>query len=82
MRRRMVLWAVLGLVAVAASVWVKAFMAVVLAPGRALRKLPRPHPPFGHLLPSREKADTQCSRLDSLLPLWEKVPKGRMRGGQ
>jgi hypothetical protein len=37
--------------------------------------LPHPHPPFGHLLPSREKADTLASRLDCLLPLWEKVAK-------
>jgi len=36
---------------------------------------PHPHPPFGHLLPSREKADTRTSRLNCLLPLREKVAK-------
>ena len=33
------------------------------------------------LLPSREKATLPISRLVRLLPLWEKVPEGRMRGG-
>jgi hypothetical protein len=40
---------------------------------------PHPHPGFAHLLPSREKATPQTSQSD-LLPWWEKVPEGRMRG--
>jgi len=35
-----------------------------------------------HLLPSREKAiEPRCFWV-GLLPLWEKVPEGRMRGGR
>src|SRR5690606_21186888 len=33
----------------------------------------------GHLLPSREKA-TPLTSQSGLLPLWDKVPEGRMRG--
>src|SRR5688500_18964827 len=33
-----------------------------------------------HLLPQGEKAATADSRFHGLLPLWEKVPEGRMRG--
>ena len=40
---------------------------------------PHPHPGFAHLLPSREKA-TPLTSQSGLLPLWEKVAKGRMRG--
>ncbi len=45
-----------------------------------LSALPHPHPGFAHLLPSREKVTPQTSQ-SGLLPLWEKVPEGRMRGG-
>src|SRR5690606_30653057 len=44
------------------------------------------HPSSGaarHLLPQGEKGSvTESSRLNPLLPLREKVPEGRMRGGR
>jgi hypothetical protein len=43
-------------------------------------KRPHPHPGFAHLLPSREKAIEPRTLSVALLPLWEKVPEGRMRG--
>ena len=33
-----------------------------------------------HLLPQGEKEGAGSFRFDGLLPLWEKVPEGRMRG--
>ncbi len=44
------------------------------------RSLPHPHPGFAHLLPSREKAPAECARFHRPLPLWERVPEGRVRG--